>query len=325
MPSRADESPRVEPGGLTVERVVVASPRGYCAGVVRAVEIVERALARWGPPIYVRKQIVHNRHVVRDLERRGAVFVQTETDIPRGARGIFSAHGVAPSVRENASARDLQIVDATCPLVSKVHAEARRYAAQGYTLVIIGHAGHEEIEGTMGEAPESSVLVESTADVERIEPRRTDRLVYLMQTTLSVDESREIVEALRRRFPLIVGPHKADICYATTNRQAAAKALADVTDVLLVVGSENSSNSNRLAEAARSRGAAAYLIDDSSAIDEAWLQNVEAVGLTAGASAPEALVIEVCDWFRARGVVDIRELSGVAEDVVFRLPPDLRS
>ncbi len=307
-----------------VKRIVLASPRGYCAGVERAVETVEEALRRFGPPIYVRRQIVHNSHVVRDLEARGAVFVESENDVPRGARLILSAHGVAPSVHENARSRGLRAIDATCPLVTKVHAEARHYAARGYTIILIGHAGHEEVVGTTGEAPDAVVLVETREDAERVHPPQTERLAYLTQTTLSVDDTAEIVTTLRRRFPGIEGPAKDDICYATTNRQRAVKALLPEIDLLLVVGSLNSSNSNRLVEAALAGGIPAHLIDDESAIDADWLEGVEVVGITSGASAPEGLVRRVVAWFRERGVADVRMQRPVLENVSFKLPLELR-
>jgi 4-hydroxy-3-methylbut-2-enyl diphosphate reductase len=307
-----------------VRKVLLASPRGYCAGVERAVETVERALALYGPPVYVRKQIVHNLHVVRDLEARGAVFVDEETEVPEGETVVFSAHGVAPSVHRNAGERNLNTIDATCPLVTKVHVQARRYAANGFTVVLIGHAGHEEVVGTMGEAPESIILVESVADVEALEFGADARLAYVTQTTLSVDETAEIITALRRRFPEIHAPKKEDICYATSNRQWAVKEMLGEIDLLLVIGSRNSSNSNRLVEVAHANGVASHLIDDDSEIDEAWLGGVEVVGVTSGASAPERLVDRVCDWFRARGVSDIEPYRLVDEDVEFRLPVELR-
>jgi len=307
-----------------VKRVLLASPRGYCAGVERAVDTVERALDLWGPPVYVRKQIVHNAHVVAELEARGAVFVESEEAVPPGATVVFSAHGVAPSVYANAAARELKTIDATCPLVTKVHAEARHYAAKGYTIVLIGHAGHEEVEGTTGEAPEAIVLVESVADAEALELPATDRLAYITQTTLSVDETAEIVDVLRRRFPHIEAPKKEDICYATSNRQWAVKALLDKIDLLLVIGSQNSSNSNRLVEVAHAGGLAAYLVEDETAIDEAWLTGVETVGITSGASAPESLVARVVGWFEERGVEEIRPHTSVEEDVSFNLPVELR-
>jgi 4-hydroxy-3-methylbut-2-enyl diphosphate reductase len=307
-----------------VKRVLLASPRGYCAGVERAVDTVERALDLWGPPVYVRKQIVHNAHVVRELEERGAVFVESEDAVPRGATVVFSAHGVAPSVHANAAARELKTIDATCPLVTKVHAEARHYAAKGYTIVLIGHAGHEEVEGTTGEAPDAIVVVESVADAEALELPGVERLAYITQTTLSVDETGEIVEALKRRFPQIEAPKKEDICYATSNRQWAVKALLDEIDVLLVIGSQNSSNSNRLVEVARAGGVAAHLVEDETGIDEAWFDGVETVGITSGASAPESLVARVVGWFEERGAEEIRPRTSVDEDVSFNLPIELR-
>jgi 4-hydroxy-3-methylbut-2-enyl diphosphate reductase len=309
--------------GAVVKRVLLASPRGWCAGVERAVETVERALELHGPPIYVRKQIVHNAHVVRELEARGAIFVESELDVPEGARLVLSAHGVAPSVHANAAARGIATIDATCPLVTKVHAQARRFAAAGHTIVLIGHAGHEEVVGTTGEAPERIVLVESVEDAERLE-LPGGPLAYVTQTTLSVDETAEIVAVLRRRFPHIEGPPKEDICYATSNRQWAVKAMLADVDLLLVLGSSNSSNSNRLVEVARSAGVEAYLIDDETQIDERWLVGSETVGITSGASAPERLVTRVCDWFRARGVSDVRAHRTIVEDVVFRLPVEVR-
>jgi 4-hydroxy-3-methylbut-2-enyl diphosphate reductase len=307
-----------------VKRVLLASPRGYCAGVERAVDTVEQALDLYGPPVYVRKQIVHNLHVVRDLEARGAIFVESEEDVPVGRTVVFSAHGVAPAVYRHAEERKLKTIDATCPLVTKVHVQARRYAAEGYTVVLIGHAGHEEVVGTMGEAPESIVLVESVEDVELLEPPPGVKLAYITQTTLSVDETAEIITALRRRFPEIRAPKKEDICYATSNRQWAVKELLAEIDLLLVIGSRNSSNSNRLVETARAGGVDAYLIDDESEIEEAWLRGVETVGVTSGASAPEKLVEQVCDWFRAHGVRDVEPFRMVDEDVEFRLPVELR-
>jgi 4-hydroxy-3-methylbut-2-enyl diphosphate reductase len=307
-----------------VKRVLLASPRGYCAGVERAVETVERALALYGAPVYVRKQIVHNLHVVRELEALGAVFVESVHDVPEGAPVVFSAHGVAPAVRGAANERGLTAIDATCPLVTKVHTQARRYAAGGYTIVLIGHAGHEEVEGTTGEAPEAIVLVESVADAEALSLPAETPLAYITQTTLSVDETREIVDVLRRRFPRIVGPEKEDICYATSNRQWAVKELLNQIDLLLVVGSRNSSNSVRLVDVARAAGVPAYLIDDASEIDEAWLDGVDVAGVTSGASAPERLVTDVCSWFRERGVADIGDYRSRFEDVVFRLPVELR-
>jgi 4-hydroxy-3-methylbut-2-enyl diphosphate reductase len=307
-----------------VRRVLLASPRGYCAGVERAVETVERALDHYGAPVYVRKQIVHNIHVVRDLEARGAIFVEEETEVPEGATVVYSAHGVAPSVFENSKRLGHNVIDAVCPLVTKVHVQARRYAEEGYTIVLIGHAGHEEVVGTMGEAPGSTVLVQTAEEVERLELPEDARLAYVTQTTLSVDETGEIITALRRRFPNIRAPRKEDICYATSNRQWAVKDMLSEIDLLLVIGSRNSSNSNRLVETARAAGTSAHLIDDETEIDEAWLDGVESVGITSGASAPEKLVARVCDWFRARGVEDIEPHRTVEEDVTFRLPIELR-
>ena len=310
--------------GCVVKRVLLASPRGYCAGVERAVDTVEKLLDLHGPPVYVRKQIVHNAHVVRDLEARGAIFVDDEREVPQGERVVLSAHGVAPEVYRNAEARGLNTTDATCPLVTKVHVQARRYAADGYTVLLIGHAGHEEVVGTMGEAPESTILVQSVEDAEALELPSDARVAYITQTTLSVDETGEIITALRRRFPHIHAPKKEDICYATSNRQWAVKDLLAEVDLLLVIGSRNSSNSNRLVEVARAHGVEAQLIDDETDIDEAWLEEAETVGLTSGASAPEKLVDRVCDWFRARGVDDISAHRLVDEDVEFRLPVELR-
>jgi 4-hydroxy-3-methylbut-2-enyl diphosphate reductase len=308
----------------SVTRVLLASPRGYCAGVERAVETVELALAHYGAPIYVRKQIVHNAHVVRDLEARGAVFVDDEAEVPEGATIVYSAHGVAPSVHRRSGELRHNVIDATCPLVTKVHVQAKRYAADGYTVVLIGHAGHEEVVGTMGEAPESTVLVESVEDVGRLDFPPGTRLAYITQTTLSVDETREVITALRARFPDIHAPKKEDICYATSNRQWAVKEMLEQIDLLLVIGSRNSSNSNRLVDVSRANGVASYLIDDETDIDPAWLDGVGTVGVTSGASAPEKLVARVCDWFRARGVDRIEPYQMVDEDVTFRLPVELR-
>jgi 4-hydroxy-3-methylbut-2-en-1-yl diphosphate reductase len=307
-----------------VKRVLLASPRGYCAGVERAVETVERALALYGPPVYVRKQIVHNAHVVRELEERGAIFVESEEEVPAGQTVVLSAHGVAPSVYANAAARGLSTIDATCPLVTKVHVEARRYAAEGYTIVLIGHEGHEEVVGTTGEAPEAIVLVQTVDEAEALELADPDRVAYITQTTLSVDETAEIITVLRRRFPNIRAPKKDDICYATSNRQWAVKEMLAEIDLLLVIGSRNSSNSNRLVEVARAAGVDAHLIDDASDIDTAWLEGPATVGVTSGASAPEKLVEQVCDWFRKRGVAQIEQFRSAHEDVVFKLPVELR-
>jgi 4-hydroxy-3-methylbut-2-enyl diphosphate reductase len=306
-----------------VKRLLLASPRGYCAGVERAVETVERALAHYGSPVYVRKQIVHNSHVVEDLRARGAVFVDTLADVPEGATVVFSAHGIAPAVRREADELRLTTIDATCPLVTKVHAQARRYAESGYAIVLIGHGGHEEVEGTLGEAPEAIVLVQSMADAERILLPQDRPLAYVTQTTLSVDETNGIVAVLRRRFPRIEGPAREDICYATSNRQWAVKELLREVDLLLVVGSANSSNSQRLVDVARADGTPAHLVDDIHDVDERWLEGCEVVGLTSGASAPERLVAEICAWFAARGV-EMCEQEAVHEDVNFKLPVELR-
>jgi len=288
------------------------------------VETVERALSLYGAPVYVRKQIVHNAHVVRDLEARGAVFVEDEQDAPPGATLVLSAHGVAPSVYARSAERGLRTIDATCPLVTKVHAQARRYAAEGHTIILIGHAGHEEVVGTLGEAPDATVLVENVEDAEALELPDGQPVAYITQTTLSVDETAGILDVLKRRFPHIRAPQREDICYATSNRQWAVKELLGEVELLLVIGSRNSSNSNRLVEVARAAGVASHLIDDETEIDERWLDGVDTVGVTSGASAPERLVSRVCDWFRTRGVTDISPFASVYEDVVFRLPVELR-
>ncbi|MDP9303867.1 MAG: 4-hydroxy-3-methylbut-2-enyl diphosphate reductase [Actinomycetota bacterium] len=287
-------------------------------------ETVERALSLYGAPVYVRKQIVHNAHVVRELEERGAVFVEDEAQAPPGAILVLSAHGVAPSVYERAAVRGQTTIDATCPLVTKVHVQARRYAAEGRRIVLIGHAGHEEVVGTLGEAPEATVLVESVEDAEALELPLGTPMAYITQTTLSVDETTEIIDVLKRRFPQIHGPQREDICYATSNRQWAVKEMLSEIELLLVIGSRNSSNSNRLVEVASLAGVHAHLIDDETEIDARWFDDVETVGLTSGASAPERLVARVCDWFRAQGVSEISSFSSVYEDVVFRLPVELR-
>jgi 4-hydroxy-3-methylbut-2-enyl diphosphate reductase len=307
-----------------VEKVLLASPRGYCAGVERAVDTVEQALSLYGAPVYVRKQIVHNIHVVRDLEQRGAIFVDDEEEVPRGGTMVLSAHGVAPSVYANAESRELRTIDATCPLVTKVHVQARRYAAGGYRVILIGHAGHEEVVGTMGEIPDAIVLVESREDVEKLEFPEDAKLAYVTQTTLSVDETGEVIAALRARFPSIQAPQREDICYATSNRQWAVKELLAAVDLLLVIGSPNSSNSTRLVETAIAGGIPSHLIDDETEIDERWMEGVAVVGITSGASAPEKLVQRVCEWFRARGVTTIEEHRFLEENIEFRLPVELR-
>ena len=305
-------------------RLLLARPRGYCAGVERAVETVEQMLVLHGPPIYVRKQIVHNIHVVRRLEQQGAIFVESEDDVPEGATVVLSAHGVAPEVHRNAALRRLRAIDATCPLVTKVHNEARRFAGAGFTIFLIGHAGHEEVVGTMGEAPDEIVLVQTLEDVARLPEPRTEKLAYITQTTLSVDETTGIIAALQARFPTIVGPPKDDICYATTNRQAAVKSLAREVDLVLVIGSANSSNSQRLVDVTRDLGVSAHLIDDESQILDTWLDGVETVGITSGASAPEWLVERVVDWFRERGVEEVAEHHLIEENVHFALPRGVR-
>jgi 4-hydroxy-3-methylbut-2-en-1-yl diphosphate reductase len=307
-----------------LKRVVLAAPRGYCAGVDRAVEIVERALRLHGAPVYVRKQIVHNIHVVRDLERKGAVFVEEETEVPRGSTVVLSAHGVAPEVYRNAEGRRLQVVDATCPLVTKVHLEARRFAEQGYTILLIGHEGHEEVVGTSGEAPEHIRLVGDVAEARTVVVPDPSKVAYVSQTTLSVDETNQVIAALRERFPDIVSPPRDDICYATQNRQDAVKAMASKADVVLVIGSDNSSNSNRLVEVSRADGTPAYLIDDESEIEPAWLEGAETIGVTSGASAPEWLVERVVDWLRARGADEVEELRVTEENVEFGYPRGVR-
>ncbi|HEY6670941.1 MAG TPA: 4-hydroxy-3-methylbut-2-enyl diphosphate reductase [Solirubrobacterales bacterium] len=306
-------------------RVLLAAPRGYCAGVDRAVQTVERALELYGEPVYVRKEIVHNKHVVGKLEERGAIFVEEETEVPEGEMVVFSAHGVAPSVHANAAKRRLRTIDATCPLVTKVHVEARKFAKDGYTIVLIGHEGHEEVEGTTGEAPDRTMLVQTEADVDALEVEDPNRIAYITQTTLSVDETSSIIARLREKFPNAVGPKTDDICYATTNRQSAVKELARECDLVLVIGSTNSSNSNRLVEVAREHGAASHLIDNHLQVDEAWLEGVEVVGITSGASAPEELVERLVAFFRERGATDISELRTVDEDVRFMLPGEIRA
>jgi 4-hydroxy-3-methylbut-2-enyl diphosphate reductase len=306
------------------KRVLLAAPRGYCAGVDRAVQTVERALEHYGAPVYVRKEIVHNKHVVEELSKRGAIFVEEETEVPEGEMVVFSAHGVAPAVHENAAARQLRTIDATCPLVTKVHVSARRFAADGYTIVMIGHEGHEEVEGTTGEAPQSIVLVQTAEEVEELEVPDPERVAFITQTTLSVDETAEIIAALRAKFPAIVSSKSDDICYATTNRQIAVKQLARECDLVLVIGSTNSSNSNRLVEVALEHGAASHLIDNHTQVQEDWLAGVETVGITSGASAPEELVEQLVELFRERGAEDVSELRTVHEDVRFMLPKKIR-
>jgi 4-hydroxy-3-methylbut-2-enyl diphosphate reductase len=306
-------------------RVLLARPRGYCAGVERAVQAVERALELYGAPVYVRKQIVHNTHVVRNLEKRGAIFVEETQEVPEGSVVVFSAHGIAPQVREDAKQQGLRTIDATCPLVTKVHSEARRFAAQGYDILLIGHEGHEEVVGTTGEAPASIHLVDGPGESGAVQVRDPSRVAWLSQTTLSVDETKETVAALRERFPQLLDPPSDDICYATQNRQAAVKQIATDCDVVIVVGSTNSSNSVRLVEVARDAGArAAYLVDDASAIDQAWLEGIATVGVTSGASVPEDLVAGVLDRLAESGFGDVEEVEAVQERMVFALPRELR-
>jgi len=307
------------------EKLLLAAPRGYCAGVDRAVQTVERALDLYGPPVYVRKEIVHNKHVVEELRGRGAVFVdELDDSIPEGAVTVFSAHGVSPAVHADAEARGLRTIDATCPLVTKVHREAVKFAGEGYTIVLIGHAGHEEVEGTMGEAPDHIVLVETEADVDALEVEDPSRIAYVSQTTLSVDETRAIIARLREKFPAITGPRTDDICYATTNRQLAVKELAEQCDLVLVIGSRNSSNSQRLVDVARDYGAEAHLIDNETQVDEDWLTGKRVVGITSGASAPDVLVERLVAFFRSRGTAQVETLEVLREDVRFMLPKTIR-
>jgi len=314
----------MSPVANTVEKLLLAAPRGYCAGVDRAVQTVERALEIHGAPVYVRKEIVHNKHVVEALRERGAVFVEEHTEVPEGAVCVFSAHGIAPSVREGAIERRLRTIDATCPLVTKVHREAVRFAGEGYTIVLVGHDGHEEVEGTMGEAPERIVLVQNEQDVDELEIEDPEHVAYVTQTTLAVDETAAILQRLRERFPSIVGPRTEDICYATTNRQAAVKDMAGTCDLLLVIGSRNSSNSKRLVEVSRDCGTEAHLIDNAGEVREEWLDGARVVGISSGASAPENLVEELVELFKARGVSDISEHEVRREDVRFMLPKPIR-
>ncbi len=306
-----------------VKKLILASPRGFCAGVVRAIDVVRIALEACPPPIYVRKQIIHNAYVVDELRQEGAVFVDSLDQVPSGGTVIFSAHGVSPQVWAEARSRSLNVIDATCPLVTKVHVEAVRYSKQGFTIVLIGHEGHEEVVGTMGEAPESTVLVSNIEDVQALEVEDPEKIAYLTQTTLSIEDTREIIAALRQRFPMIQGPPSEDICYATQNRQLAVRELARVADLVLVVGASNSSNSNRLVEEAIGSGVASYLISDVSKIRREWLQGVETVGLTSGASAPEILVEGIVNFFQSRGA-GVEELVTREENVHFALPPELR-
>ncbi len=315
-----DNSARIP---MTVEKVVLTRPRGFCAGVDRAIDVVRLALQHYPGPIYVRREIVHNAHVVEELRGQGAIFVEELDEVPEGATVIFSAHGVSPEVVAQAKAKRLRAIDATCPLVTKVHNEAIRYARDGRTIFLIGHEGHDEVIGTRGEAPDRIVLVSSEAEVETLEVPDPDHVAVITQTTLSVDDTQGILDALKRRFPRLKAPHKDDICYATQNRQTAVKAMASAADLILVIGSDNSSNSNRLREVAEACGTAAHLIDDVSEIDPAWLQGPKVVGITSGASAPEHLVQELVAFFRGQGVQVVEEIEIIPEDVRFALPPEL--
>jgi 4-hydroxy-3-methylbut-2-en-1-yl diphosphate reductase len=310
--------------GRVAKRVILAAPRGYCAGVDRAVQMVERALDTLGAPVYVRKEIVHNRHVVDELTQRGAIFVESEDDIPEGAVCIFSAHGVSPQVRRNAEARNLQVIDATCPLVTKVHLEAKRFARAGRKIVLVGHVGHEEIEGTAGEVPDSTFVVEDAEQIDKLDLDPNEPLSYLTQTTLSVDDTLDVVNTLRAKFNDISGPHSDDICYATQNRQVAVKAMAPDCDVVLIVGAFNSSNSNRLVEVAKGCGTDAYLVPDETHLEAAWLEGAEVIGVSSGASAPEVLVDRLLTKLAEMGYSDVETKTVTTEDVTFSLPPWLR-
>ena len=304
-------------------KVLLLKPRGFCAGVVRAIDIVRIALETFGAPIYVRKEIVHNRFVVNELAEKGAIFVDDIHEVPEGSRVIYSAHGVSPAVREQSKERKLRVIDATCPLVTKVHVEAVKFAREGYSLVLIGHRDHEEIEGTLGEAPDVTTVVSSPAEVEALKIPDPNRVAYLTQTTLSLDEARDMIDALKRKFPNIVGPHSQDICYATENRQTAVKNVAHSADLVLVVGSNNSSNSNRLVEVSRNLGTQGYLIENSKAIHPEWLEGVATVAVTAGASAPEVLVEDVVKYLNTSGFSSVEEIEVMPENVRFGLPPEI--
>ena len=308
---------------VSQKRVLLLKPRGFCAGVVRAIDIVKIALDTFGAPIYVRREIVHNRFVVNELAEKGAIFVNEIEEVPAGQRVIYSAHGVSPAVREESKARGLKVIDATCPLVTKVHVEAVKFAKQGYSLVLVGHRDHDEIEGTLGEAPEATQVVSNVAEVEALVVPDPNRVAYLTQTTLSLDEARDIISALKVKFPNIAGPHTQDICYATENRQVAVRNVAPGADLVLVVGSTNSSNSNRLVEVSNNLGTKAYLIDNSAAIDPAWLEGVDSVAVTAGASAPEVLVEDVINYLQRNGYAGVEEVEVMPENVRFGLPPEI--
>ncbi|MBI1979632.1 MAG: 4-hydroxy-3-methylbut-2-enyl diphosphate reductase [Elusimicrobia bacterium] len=305
------------------QKLILARPRGFCAGVERAIEIVEIALKVYPPPVYVYHEIVHNRYVVQDLGGRGAIFVDSVSEVPDRGVLVFSAHGVSPEIREQTKSKKLKVIDATCPLVTKVHMEAILFAKQGRTILLVGHQGHDEVVGTMGEAPEKIVLVDTPADVEKLEVEDPEKVAVITQTTLSLDDSKATIDAIKQKFPKVVFPPKEDICYATTNRQIAVKELTNLADLILVIGSENSSNSKRLAEVSQDKGVHAYLIDDVSKIREEWFANVNVVGVTAGASAPEHLVQEVIDYFKRLGVTHVEEIMTVSENVKFALPPEL--
>ncbi|MBI1992004.1 MAG: 4-hydroxy-3-methylbut-2-enyl diphosphate reductase [Candidatus Omnitrophica bacterium] len=308
---------------MTIEKILLAKPRGFCAGVERAIEVVEHALTSFAGPVYVRKEIVHNPHVVNALRRKGAIFVDELAEVPEGSHTIFSAHGVSPAVHAAAKERRLKVVDATCPLVTKVHVEAKRFAREGYTLLLIGHAGHEEVEGTMGEAPSDIHLVQTVEQARTVRVEDPEKVAVITQTTLSVDDTRAILETLKARFPALVTPSKDDICYATQNRQNAVKAIAREAEVILVIGAKNSSNSIRLTEVAEGAGRLAYLINEASEIRPAWFEGVRCVGVTSGASAPEHLVQEVIDHLRRFGPARVEEVELVREDVSFGLPVEL--
>jgi len=305
------------------KRVLLLKPRGFCAGVVRAIDVVKIALETFGAPIYVRREIVHNRYVVNELAEKGAIFVHDIDDVPDGQRVIYSAHGVSPAVRDASKLRHLQVIDATCPLVTKVHHEAVKFAKQGYSLILIGHRDHDEIEGTLGEAPDVTQVVSNAKEVANLQVPDPDRVAYLTQTTLSLDEARDIIHALKEKFPNIVGPHSQDICYATENRQVAVRNVAHNADLVLVVGSTNSSNSNRLVEVSRNLGTIGYLIDNSQAINPKWLEDVSSVAVTAGASAPEVLVEDVVNYLRLNGFSSVEEVEVMPENVRFGLPPEI--
>ncbi|QUH00202.1 4-hydroxy-3-methylbut-2-enyl diphosphate reductase [Saccharopolyspora erythraea] len=324
-PQAADHADQDRPGAASNKRVLLAKPRGYCAGVDRAVITVEKALETYGPPVYVRKEIVHNKHVVETLRERGVIFVEETDEVPEGALVVFSAHGVSPAVHAEAESRNLRTIDATCPLVTKVHKEVNRFAREDYDILLIGHEGHEEVEGTSGEAPDRVQLVDKPEDVDKVAVRDPSKVVWLSQTTLSVDETMERVDQLKGRFPDLQAPPSDDICYATSNRQVAVKAMASECDLVLVVGSQNSSNSKRLVEVALQAGASdSHLIDYAEQIDESWLDGVTTVGVTSGASVPDVLVMQVLDFLAERGWGDVEEVTTANEKIAFALPPELR-